>query len=176
MLNKTRILSICVCVSSLSACTTYGPDNSTSAQPYAYEAPQQLYPEGYESTGYNEQPQGKQPVVVPESYHVGVNHSPTPHTDRDKEWVNSQNSQAFTIELADEEKASQVANTLYKAPKNERMGEVKYQRDGKTYYKGLYGSFPSYEAAQQALSALPSDVKQNAGIKKWASVQNGVNN
>ena len=90
--------------------------------------------------------------------------------------MNSQNSQAFTIELADEEKASQVANTLYKAPKNERMGEVKYQRDGKTYYKGLYGSFPSYEAAQQALSALPSDVKQNAGIKKWASVQNGVNN
>ena len=174
MLNKTRILSLCVCVSGLSACTSYTSNNYTDNQAYPYEGMQQLYPEGYEGTGYTELPQGKKLVVVPETYHVGVNHSPTPHKDLDREWVSSQNAQGYTIELADGEKASQVANTLYKAPKTARMGEVKYQRDGKTYYKGLYGTYPSYEAAQQALNSLPPDIKENAGIKTWGNVQSGV--
>ena len=85
-----------------------------------------------------------------------------------------QNAQGYTIELADGDKAAQVAGALYKAPKNQRTAEVKYQQGGKTYYKGLYGSYPSYDAAQQALSTLPADVKQKAGIKSWGSVQHGV--
>ncbi len=175
MFSKTRVLSICLCISGLSSCTTiYGPKTYTNYQ-YSAESTTQLYSDGYSDGGYYSDSYQEKTVVVPESYHVGVNHSPTPHTDRDKDWVNSQNSQSYTIELADDEKASAVANTLYKAPKSERMAEVKYQRDGKAYYKGVYGTYPSYEAAQEALKALPEDVKQKAGVKTWGSVQSGVN-
>lgn len=178
MLNHTKLLSICLCISGLSACTT---DNTTTIypddrpyQPYTYSGTQ-LYPEGYENTGYTELPKDNKQVDVPETYHVGASHSPTPHTNVDHEWVNSQSAQGYTIELADGDKASQVAGALQKAPKNERTAEVKYQREGKTYYKGLYGTYPSYEAAQQALGSLPTDLKQQAGIKKWSSVQSGIN-
>ncbi len=77
--------------------------------------------------------------------------------------------------MADGEKASQVAQTLYKAPKNDRMAQIKYQRNGKDYYKGLYGSYDSPEAAQKALDALPPDIKQGAGIKNWSNVQGNLN-
>lgn len=176
MLTNTRIFSICLCLSGLSACTTDDTTtytNDQTYQPYTYSGTQ-LYPEGYESTGYPELPPDRTQVEVPETYHVSTYHPPTPHTDVDREWVNSQRAQSYTIELADGDKASQVAGALYKAPKNERTAEVKYQRDGKTYYKGLYGTYPSYEAAQQALGTLPADVKQKAGIKTWSSVQSGV--
>ncbi len=171
MLNKYKIVSLLVCVSSLSACTSMNQESSTTYQPYAYDGAQ-LYPEGYEGSAYSSEE--KHQVVVPESYHVGAEHSPAPPKDVDRAWINQQNSQGYTIELADGDKASQVANTLYKAPKQERMAEIKYQREGKTYYKGLYGTYSSHEAAEQALSSLPPDVKQNAGIKTWGSVQSGV--
>lgn len=174
MLSKIRFLNICLCVSSLSACTTlYSPKSYTNYQ-YTTESTTQGYQDGYTMGGYYADSYQEKSVSVPESYHVGVNHSPTPHTDRDKEWVNSQNSQNYTIELADAEKPSEVANTLYKAPKSERRAEIKYQRDGKAYYKGVYGTYPSYEAAQEALKSLPEDVKQSAGVKTWGSVQSGV--
>lgn len=173
MLNKTQRLSLCLCISSLSACTTY---DQTSTQIDEYStADTQLYPAIYQSNLYlSDQYEGSKQVVVPESYHVGANHSPTSHSDRDRTWMNSQNSQSYTIELGNSDKASDVAKTLYKAPKNDRMAEIKYQKDGKTYYKGLYGTFPTQEAAEQALKALPEDIKQNAGVKTWGSVQTGV--
>lgn len=176
MLNKKRLLGIVVCVSSLSACSSYNSENDSYYQ--AYNPNNQgtvIYSENYDSRNYYpEMQQDSKPVVVPETYHVGAYHSPTPHANRDREWVSGQNPQSYTIELADDEKASRVANTLYNAPKKERMAEVKYERNGKTYYKGLYGSYPSYEAAQKALSELPADVKQKAGVKSWSSVQSGV--
>ena len=172
MLNKNRIVSLFICVSSLSACTSTIPNRYTTNQPYVYDGAQ-LYPEGYESIDYSSTIDKSQ-IVVPDSYHVSTLHAPTPHKDIDRAWVDSQNAQGYTIELADGEKASQVANTLYKAPKNERMAEVKYLRNGKPYYKGLYGSYPTHEAAENALSTLPADVKQSAGIKTWANVQDGV--
>lgn len=171
MLNKTRIVSVFICVSGLSACTSDSPP-VYNYPTYTYDNTQ-LYPQSYEG-GYAELPQEKKQIEVPETYHVGSYHSPTSHTDVDRSWVKSQNGQSYTIELADSDKASQVAGKLYKTPKNQRTAEVKYQRDGKTYYKGLYGTYPSYEAAQQALSALPEDVKQTADIKTWSAVQSGV--
>ncbi len=170
MLNKNRIAGLLICVSSLSACTSSHDDAYTGYQPYTYDGTQ-LYPEGYENTNYSLE---EKHVVVPDSYHVSAEHSPTSHKDIDREWVNQQNAEGYTIELATGDKASQVANTLQKAPKNERMAEVKYERNGKIYYKGLYGTYKSREAAEQALGALPPDVKQNAGIKTWSSIQSNV--
>lgn len=177
MLTKARIVSISLCMMSLSGCMLDGTSNNSYRSDYpTYDyQPSPLYPESLDNVGYYGAPaESKNNVVVPESYHVGSVHSPTPSKNVDRTWVSGQNPQSYTIELADGEKASQVARQLQKAPKNERMAEVKYQRSGKAYYKGLYGTYPSYDAAQQALNALPEDVKQGAGIKNWGSIQNNL--
>ena len=176
MLTKLRILSVFLCAASLSACMIDDAQNNTSNyQSYNYQNTP-LYPEGYDNTMvYMDQTATpSHDVVVPESYHVGAYQSPRPPKDLDRAWVNNQPSQNYTIEIADGENAAHVAGSLQKAPKSEHMAEVKYQRGGKAYYKGLYGTYPSAEAAQQALSALPEDIKQNAGVKTWGSIQQGV--
>lgn len=115
-------------------------------------------------------------VAVPDSYHVGEYHSPVSFKDRDRTWVAGQNPKGYTIEVADDEKAAQVAQKLYKAPKNDRMAQVKYQKNGKPYYKGLYGTYNNAADAQKALDALPPEIKQGAGVKDWGSVQSNLNN
>ncbi len=191
---KLRLMAVSIGVLSLSACMLDGGNDFSStgynANPYQLPSNQTslLYPEGYENTSsyntystYNTSndmdaiaPASENQVVVPDTYHVGAYRSPASPKDVDRSWVTSQNPQGYTIELANGEKASHVANVLYKAPKNERMAEVQSQRNGKPYYEGLYGSYPTQEAAQEALNKLPDDVKQNAGIKTWGSVQNTV--
>lgn len=176
---KYKIIGVSFCAFGLSACMIDGSsDYATNDYQRNSSQNTQMYPEGYENTSVyntpNPRDETQHQVVVPESYHVGAYHSPTSPKDMDKSWVTSQNPQGYTIELATGEKASQVAGVLYKAPKNERMAEVQYQRGGKSYYEGLYGSYPTQEAAQQALNTLPDDVKQGAGIKTWSSVQSNV--
>lgn len=102
--------------------------------------------------------------------------NPASHKDLDRSWVKNQNPQSYTIELANGEKASQVAGKLYKAPKADRRAQIKYYENGKVGYKGVYGSYPSYEAAQKAMNNLPDELKQGAGIKNWSSVQSNMGN
>nr|WP_229669351.1 SPOR domain-containing protein [Legionella impletisoli] len=131
-----------------------------------------LYPESYDASyTYRDYEREKKPVVVPETYHVGAYHSPARAKDRDRNWVQSQNPSNYTIELAEGDKASKVASKLVKAPKNDRRAQVKYEQNGTTRYKGVYGSYPSYEAAQQALKTLPEEVREGAKIESWGSVQ-----
>lgn len=176
MLTTVRILSVSLCVVGLSSCMIDGGTNSDSMnyQPNAYQnAP--LYPEGYDNAGYYAETQTyKKEVMVPESYNVSAERAPIAPKNADKAWVAGQNPQGYTIEVAHDEKASRVAGTLQKAPKNERAAEVKYQDRGQVYYKGLYGSYPSQEAAQNALNALPDDIKQGSSIKEWGSIQNNL--
>ena len=176
-------LSLLSC--SLTACVTDGTSNSTF-YPNEPAPGSMLYPEGYESnSNYNlpnvtrepesvpvPSPAPVQDVIVPESYHVTATAAPTRPKDVDRSWVSSQNPQGYTIELAEGDKAAQVAGVLYRAPKAERSAEVKSKRG----YTGVYGSYPSYEAAQQTLNALPDDVKQRAAIKTWGSVQGELGN
>ncbi len=174
MLHKTRVASVIICAISLSACMSYNPHGYSNYRSYVYEG-EPLYPESYDNgSGYNNSGEKKQ-VVVPETYLMNTSRAPTSHKDQDKSWVSSQNPQGYTIELADDDKPASVAGKLQKAPKNERMAEVRYENDGKTHYKGLYGTFGTAEAAQQALSALPADVKAGATVKNWGAVQGSVN-
>ncbi len=174
MFKIIRILSISLSALSLTACMIDGTD-STFFSPFqssnSSNSSNMLYPDGYETiqptTSRTEEPVSSSQVVVPQSYHVGLG-GPQSSKDVDKNWVNSQNPQAYTIEIAQDPKASYVASTLYKAPKNERTAEVKANNGD---YKGLYGSYPSYEAAQEKLNSLPDDLKQHAGIKTWNQVQ-----
>lgn len=174
MRSPIRIISVSITAVCLSACMF---DGNNSYSPYNFgpsEPATTLYPEGYDTTQFNQQPIEKASssgnVVVPQSYHVGMG-APQSSKDVDKSWVNSQNPESYTIEMADSDKASAVANVLYKAPKSERTAEIKTSND---HYKGLYGTYPTYEAAQEKLNSLPSDLKQNAGIKTWKQVQHDI--
>jgi hypothetical protein len=174
MNNKIKLITVGLCVINLSSCTMNEDNYTTSYQTYTYDETQ-LNPQGnYQMNNYGYQNQSSQSVFVPDSYHVGEYHSPVSFKDRDRNWVKSQNPQGYTIEVADDEKASHVAQKLYKAPKSDRMAQVKYQRNGKAYYKGLYGTYDNAEAAQKALDALPPEMKQGAGVKNWGNVQGNL--
>jgi septal ring-binding cell division protein DamX len=119
---------------------------------------------------YNDQPR----VVVPQSYHMnGINNSPTTAKDGDKEWVERQNPGGYTIQIQKDSKPAAVANTLQQMPKNERSVEV---RSHSGSYLGLHGNYQSREAAQSQLDKLPADVKNQATIKPWGTVQKEVEN
>ncbi|WP_131781393.1 SPOR domain-containing protein [Legionella gresilensis] len=175
-------LFLYVSLSMLASCvritdTPYPPAYTSGYNDMRYYS--QIYSQGVNYTEYNDindinaanMYSGRE-VKVPESYHVGAYHSPTRAKDRDRNWVSNQNPQGYTIEIADGEKPAQVAKKLYLAPKNDRMAEIKYQRDGRDYYKGLYGSYSSKEDAEKALNNLPAELKQGANIKDWSSIQN----
>lgn len=163
---------------SLSSCALMDNSTGTSLTYPAYATPddnlaymQNNYGSFEKNYKYNEVTPPKQNVVVPDTYHVGDMRSPVSFQDRDQSWVENQNPQAYTVELAEGDKAAKVAQTLYKAPKNERMAQVKYQQDGKEYYRGVYGTYSSAAEAQKALEALPSELKGNAQVKSWGSIQ-----
>ena len=167
-----------ITIGSLAACTTHNPNGYVNYQSYWFEG-SEIYPEGYDNYDtYNRvnNQRAPKPVEVPESYHVGSYHNPTSHKDRDRSWASRQRPGSYTIELDSGEKAADVARTLHKAPKSERSAQIKYQNGSKTQYKGVYGTYPSYEEAQKAMRALPDDVKKNANIKTWGNIQNSISN
>lgn len=179
MNNKINYLALGLCTISLSSCMVYENQASSNYRSYYSYDPTPMYTAGvynYRLNNYNDSANPPtQAVSVPDSYHVGEYHSPVSFKERDSNWVSSQSPQAYTIEIADGEKASQVAQKLYKAPKSDRMAQVKYQRNGKSYYKGVYGSYNNAADAQKALDALPPEIKQGAGVKSWGSVQGSLN-
>jgi septal ring-binding cell division protein DamX len=93
------------------------------------------------------------------------------HKSRDKNWAQTQNGNDYTIQLDNNAKASSVAKTLTKAPRQYRKAQIRYQKNGQSRYTGVYGSYKSKKEAQQAYDKLPSDLKSQANIKKWNSIQ-----
>ncbi|WP_242601953.1 SPOR domain-containing protein [Legionella yabuuchiae] len=171
MRSKIRVVTVISAVLILNACTSYNPHGYMNYQTYTWGG-EPLYPESYDASYTSrDYEQEKKPVVVPETYHVGAYHSPARAKDRDRNWVQSQSPSNYTIELAEGDKASKVAGTLVKAPKTDRRAQIRYEQNGTTRYKGLYGSYPTYEAAKQALNTLPDDVRAGAKIESWGSVQ-----
>ena len=178
MMKRLGTIGVLLCAAGLYGCAEYNPYGYANYRSYVYEE-RPLYPEVHDQDLYYYKsyatPSVKREVLVPETYHMSAYRPPVSHMDQDRSWVEGQNPQGYTIELADKEKASEVAGTLMNAPKKDRMAQIRYQRDGKSYYKGLYGTFPSYEAAQQALGALPLSIKDGSNIKSWGNVQSSVN-
>lgn len=171
MSTSIKYVGIVVSICTLCACSSFNPNGYTNYQTYTDHGTD-LYPEGYENTAnYADYPASKQPVSIPDSYHVSAYHAPVKPKDVDHQWVSSQNAHGYTIEVAEGTEPANVAKTLLKVPKTERQAEVKYQQGDKTYYKGVYGSYSTKEAAEQALQTLPDDVKSTARVKSWESVQ-----
>lgn len=188
MLKANKIIIISLSSVYLAACSIDGTTNSMANWGgYNYSDSQTVYPDSYDAyqvqqyyhgdsninNNYqnNRSYQGAQSVVVPDSYHVSSGKPPA-SKDLDKNWINNQNPSSYTIELANDNKPSKVAGVLYKAPKNERSAEVKTNNGN---YKGVYGSYPSYEAAQEKLNSLPENIKNNAKITNWNNVQKDIN-
>lgn len=173
---KGKCIVLSFCAINLCSCMIYDNENyNPNYQTYTYDN-SQLYPAanyGSSTAGYRYST-NEQTVAVPNSYHVGEYHSPVSFKDRDRTWVSNQNPQGYTIEIAEGEKASQVAQKLYKTPKNDRMAQVKYQMNGKPYYKGVYGTYPDAASAQKALESLPEDIKQGASVKNWSTMQQNL--
>lgn len=175
---NVKSITIALCAISLSACQNFYHANTTHTPKASKnrDSAIQLYPDGYDNGGaYAPDPNSissQKPMLPDGTLDTSATApAPLPFKQRDKGWVGKQNPQGYTIEISNSEKAADVAGTLQKAPRNEPSAEVKYQRDGKQYYKGVYGSYPTYEAAQQALNALPEDVKRNASVKTWGNIQ-----
>lgn len=144
-------------------------------QGYQYDN-SQLYSGQYDGSYSDYQQQQNYPppssgVTVPESYHVGSYRSPVSPKNRDNRWVQQQNPRGYTIQIAEGRKASAIAGTLTKAPKRNRMATVKSFSNGEAYFRGVYGSYSSYDDAQRAMQALPSDLKSRAQIKQWSALQ-----
>jgi len=156
----------------LSACSTLQPNAGFNPYPYDYNNNAPLYPESYESTSA--------PTTYPieETSQKFMNTSTVatrqPAKDVDHQWIASQSAQAYTIVLSNSEHPSTVASALSQAPKNQRMAEIKYQKDNQAYYEGLYGSYPTREAAEEAYNALPTDLKSGANVAPWSAVQRQV--
>jgi len=111
-------------------------------------------------------------VYVPDSYHAGGYRNPQKPQSRDNSWVRSQNPQGYTIQLSEGRKASAVARSLTQAPKRNRTATVKSYSGDAAYFRGVYGSYGSYDAAKQAMDSLPANIRSQAKIKRWGSVQN----
>jgi len=181
MKRSHLITAIILGTLSLSGCEWTGGGYTA---PYAYHNP--MYNDSY----YNPQipgptndalpgTNGHRPYArgfqaVPDSNQYAGKIAPEHHKSLDANWVNSQNPQGYTIELAHGEKPGEVAKQLTDTPKLERTAQVKYEKDGKTYYRGVYGTFPSREAAEAALQKLPADIRNKADINQWNDVQTNV--
>lgn len=173
-MNHLRLLTVLLIAGSLSSCTMDSSSDYNTYQTYNYDDVQYTSQPYDYSTDSGYQYQSGRQVTVPDSYYAGASHSPRSHKDIDRNWVSNQNPQGYTIEIAEGDKAAQVAGKLFKAPKSDRRAQIKSYRNGSTYYKGVYGSYNSYEEAQKAFNALPQDIKQGAGIKNWSSVQSNM--
>lgn len=174
MLKKIQKISVSLSILGLSGCFFNGAMRDNIPPQSSYDTPpNMLYPDSYEtiSDRMDVTPSNSGTVVVPQSYHMGMMGSPETSKNVDKNWVSSQNPQSYTIQLATDSKASRVANTLYKTPKQERSAEIKTNQGT---YTGVYGTYSSYEAAQEKLNSLPEDIRQNAKITPWSNIQHDM--
>jgi septal ring-binding cell division protein DamX len=181
--NSLQWLGFGCCALSLSACVMDGTSTWDGTANDGYFMPAMpddnsnppMYMQEYDTSfdSYHSNVEASETgVIVPQSYHLGSNQPPTAK-DEDAQWVANKQPDDYTIQIKKDSKASQVANTLQKMPKNERSVEI---RSHSGTYLGLHGNYSNREAAEAQLNNLPPDVKAQAKIKKWDSVQNEVDN
>lgn len=109
------------------------------------------------------------------SYHFAVTPTPQKHTTVDKDWIHSQHGTGYTIQVADDNDPSRVADVLHKAPKTGRMTQYKYKDGETTRYGGTVGSYATKEEAEQAMQRLPETMRGTATVQQWDGIQSKVN-
>jgi hypothetical protein len=115
------------------------------------------------------------PVQEKTSYHLSNGSGPVPASERDIEWINQQQPGHYTIQMMTDTKREAVAKTLLKSPKaGGRAAEFEHRDGQQTEYTGVYGTFESRQAAEEAMSKLPDDLKHSAKVEQWQNVQTKV--
>ena len=92
----------------------------------------------------------------------------------DTVWAQQQLPEHYTIIIAQDISAAHVAMALHQAPKTAHMAEVKVQSRGSVSYMGVYGTYPTYEAAQQALTSNAETMQSSGVIKTWSEIQQNI--
>lgn len=158
---------------SLTGCTSSSPEHSSVVvDQIGFTGYPTTYPSVYRVSEYSG-------ISMPTDYPAGQSsrierpesRSVVSPKQADLTWVSEQSPETYTIEVGDADKAYLVAGQLARAPKKERTAQVKYSRQGRYFYKGLYGSFSSQQAAHEALEALPAELRQTSRIESWGNVQ-----
>ena len=160
---KIKFSFIAIMISFLNACSWDMPDSPTKEMVYPIDNPYQ-YDEVLMHQEATPLPTFVKTAEVPQTQVSAKN--------VDIEWIRKQNPSNYTIMIASNDKPLIISNALMEVPKNQRSAAVKYERNGKTYYTGVYGNYMDEAAAKESLSQLPSDVRQEASVIRWGQVQN----
>lgn len=79
-----------------------------------------------------------------------------------EEWIAAQNPKYYTLQLASSTNQQLIAKYYQE---NELAGQAGYyrsKREGEEWYALVYGTYPSVQAAKDAIETLPQD------LKKWS--------
>lgn len=113
------------------------------------------------------------PVATPVAVHtIGPDSKPDIYGES---WLLAQNPNHYTIQLAGTTKGSWLESFFAEKQLGEGAAYYTSQRKGQTWYTALYGDYPSYQAAKQAIREL----EQKTGIKdlwirKYKDVQKQI--
>jgi septal ring-binding cell division protein DamX len=145
----------------LNACSWNSPDSPTREMVYPIDNPYQ-----------NSEMMYREPAPLPKFVKTAeVPQTQVSAKNLDSEWVRKQNPQDYTIMIASNDQPLGISKALMEVPKNQRSAAIKYSRNGKTFYTGVYGNYMDANMAKENLENLPSDVKQEASVVQWSQVQ-----
>ena len=79
-----------------------------------------------------------------------------------QQWVKSQNSSFYTLQLASSTNAKLIQKYFDENELNGKAGYYKNRREGENWYALVYGAYPSVNSANAAIKTLPKD------LRKWS--------
>jgi septal ring-binding cell division protein DamX len=83
---------------------------------------------------------------------------------RREDWVMQQPAEAYTLQLSSLLKEKDIIRFIQKNQLLENAAYIEVIIKGKTRYNALYGSYPTYAQAKDAVSTLPASLGKN---KPW---------
>jgi len=98
-------------------------------------------------------PQG----VKPTSQRISVTVKLSP-----MEWIASQNPHYYTLQLASSTNQALIEKYYNENTMAGKAGYYRSQREGELWYALVYGAYPSFNAAKEAIADLPVE------LKKWS--------
>ncbi len=143
------LIIVGLCAPLLQSCSLTSSEHYGGYSGYSYSGGLGGSPHGYHYSR-------PQPITsVPKSYHMSNTGSPGKHRDRDTRWIKNQKPEHYTIQVANQGSASEVAKKLHKSPKSTRSAQYRMKKGKKTSYGGVYGTYKNRQAAEKALKKLP---------------------
>jgi len=89
-----------------------------------------------------------------------------------QQWVRSQNENFYTLQLASSTNAELIKKYFYENSLSGKAGYYKNHREGENWYALIYGAYPSVNAANQAISSLPKDLRKwSPWVRKLKTIQ-----